>query len=131
MEFTPTTKAYNALIGYINELVDRGYDIDARHNGTEGYGFYIWKNQEEYINIFIFNAYDHFEYFISLTKNNSRFKYDIINDIEQERVKVETELDDDFLDKIKEAVERMLKKQVYQSTQTCYNIYVSEWRNQL
>lgn len=110
MKPTHTAEAYNALIDYINELVDRGYDIDDRHDNQMGYGFYIEKGDGDYIDIFICNGYHYFEYFITLSKHNSRFAHDIINDIEKRKVSVKTELDDDFLDKIKEAVEDMLKK---------------------
>lgn len=110
MKPTHTAKAYNALVDYINELVDRGYEIDERHDNQMGYGFYIEKGDGDYINIFICNMYYFFEYCITLTKHNSRFAHDTVNDIEKSEARVKTELDDDFLDKIKEAVEGMLKK---------------------
>lgn len=72
-----SVETYNELIPFINTLT-KNYEVYARHNNSEGYGFYIEASKELYVNIRVWGD----EVCVSLTRRGGRCLHDVINDVD-------------------------------------------------
>jgi len=105
MKMITPIEAYNAAVPVMNELNDLGYDIDAYHNRSQGYGFYIDFPNNYYIQVHIFSLVTEAEYIATLYRNEGSYSHDTLNrkEIEEIRVKDAKDLKQPVLDLIKEA----------------------------
>lgn len=77
-----SVETYNELVPFINTLV-KDYRVDADHNKTMGYGFYIDINKELYISIRIWGD----EVYVSLMRRGGNCFHDVVNDVKVKTTK--------------------------------------------
>lgn len=68
---------YNELVPFMNELIKRGYRLDARHNKTQGFGFLVEAADDLYVDVCIWGD----EMLVELNRRNSKYHRDVLNDI--------------------------------------------------
>ena len=101
---------YNELVPFMNELIKRGYKLDARHNKTQGFGFLVEATDDLYVDVCIWGD----EMLVGLNRRNSKYHRDVLNDItiKEEKHILDTnhvkELVNEYLDYAK-ALEKVYK----------------------
>jgi hypothetical protein len=72
-----TIENYNKLVPLMNELEDNGIEVDEFHSNNEGFGFYAEAENGHYVDVHVWGD----EIAVSLSRHNSGFRHDVVNDI--------------------------------------------------
>ena len=72
-----TIDNYNKLVPFMNELEGMGIEVDDFHSKSQGYGFYAEAENGHYVDVHVWGD----EYAVSLSRHNSGFRHDVVNDI--------------------------------------------------
>ena len=68
---------YNKLVPFMNELQDMGIEVYDFHSKNQGYGFYAEAANGHYVDVHVWGD----EFAVSLSRHNSGFSYDVVNDV--------------------------------------------------
>lgn len=72
-----TIENYNKLVPFMNELEDKGIRVDDFHSKNEGFGFHAEAENGHYVSVHVWGD----EIAVSLSRHNSSFRYDVVNDV--------------------------------------------------
>ena len=72
-----TVENYNKLVPLMDELEDKGIEIDWFHSNNEGFGFYAEAENGHYVDVHVWGD----EIAVCLSRHNSSFRHDVVNDI--------------------------------------------------
>jgi len=72
-----TIENYNKLVPFMNELQDMGVRVDEFHSKSQGYGFHAEAENGHYVGVNVWGD----EIAVSLSRHNSSFRYDVVNDV--------------------------------------------------
>lgn len=72
-----TVENYNKLVPFMDELEDKGIEVDWFHSKNEGFGFYAEAENGHYVDVHVWGD----EIAVSLSRHNSGFRHDVVNDI--------------------------------------------------
>lgn len=72
-----TIDNYNKLVPFMNELEGMGIEVDDFHSKNQGYGFYAEAENGHYVNVHVWGD----KIAVSLSRHNSGFRHDVVNDI--------------------------------------------------
>ena len=76
-----TIDTYNNLVPFMNELENRGTEVDDFCDNSLGYGFYVEGKNNHYVKVNIWGP----EIYASLKKRTGQFRHDIVDTIIMER----------------------------------------------
>ncbi len=68
---------YNKLVPLMDELEDKGIEVDWVYINNEGFGFYAEAENGHYVDVHVWGD----EITVSLSRHNSGFRHDVVNDI--------------------------------------------------
>ena len=72
-----TVENYNKLVPLMDELEDKGIEVDWFHSNNEGFGFYAEAENGHYVDVHVWGD----EIAVSLSRHNSNFRHDVVSDI--------------------------------------------------
>lgn len=72
-----TAENYNKLVPLMDELEDKGIEVDWFHSNNEGFGFYAEAENGHYVDVHVWGD----EIAVSLSRHNSNFRHDVVSDI--------------------------------------------------
>ena len=72
-----TVEKYNKIVHLMDELEAKGIEIDWFHSKNEGFGFYAEAENGHYVDVHVWGD----EIAVCLSRHNSSFRHDVVNDI--------------------------------------------------